>query len=1195
MAKKHTCKDHDHISKIAAQHLYFDWETIWNASDNSSLKGTRSNAHLLFTGDESWAGRNGDTVNLPQKEGEDKQNCDNEYTYKIVEPKKLYLNIRILNVDFSPIKKAQYELKIEGKKATYNGETNDKGEICIEDFPVMARKGELVVRMAADEAENSKKKDKGAVEGDVPVSWELKIGRLNPIMEKAPDKWCTSGVQQRLNNLGIDAGPVDGIRGPNTKAAVEKFQCMFKLNKDGKAGQMETQPKLVEVHDKNSYIGDPLPEQPKDISPIPASKKLETKQEDIGHVAPDYKKSDEDGAFFNSLLVRPTYRISLELGDIDTLFPWEINTKAGRLARLQVLGLFYWPLNHRVAAGTTAKSANPARLADNGAAYDFIWAYFKEKYCGGANDAVAEDELKKRLREWVVQKFTDTGHGAGGELPDAVATDVQGEPAKQAGLADGHFAKIRLPGGWCFLDAASGHDHNKDTSVAGMGMYNRKYDFEQACFTVNPFFGQIPLVAKVEMLVPSTEEWVPVPDVIVHFQLHRPYDMPDFVNDINRLNDQANRPVLRESAYSVTDPHPPNRTDRGGPAYFTHLWENYNIDSVNPQVNNCHESCGGKRKSGDQTDGSDVNDIIFKLGEVSGFSKVHDDPPANIDSQGRSKRVLDPVPTLKEVEASDHPHAVKAETNDDGEAGVIFMPSRCAGDCYRIRAFLAPSAGGPGSDGKGARAVRVDTGTFVIWRNMRISRWVRQQLTEANLNKVMVNQHYARADNHKIGPNDRKKWMRQFFAVDAAGNWQGLANYDMQTISTGAVGTQFDGFRAAMARAFCEFEEEPGFAVENLTQAEWNVGVLCGLEDAKQVGLATGPHGLPLYVRANFTANRLDRFFFQEAGNTDNVTSSSGFCIPALTAAAFDARTGTTLLTGVNHAANREWAGLIITRYLVSGFMRHVAKNGYLPGLTIVQSVMASNLGKEAGFNLGYSGIARHYRGAFIFYGKDAYPENIGDAAPLSYSFTANTTHEMGHLLFSVHAPGNNTHNSCASGVRTEWHDCHGLLVNNANNITNATFPAGHSSAGEPRGNPAYGTCLMSYRRCEGQFCSRCLFQLRGWDTRSAQMRAGDVNLPPFIESVKSQWVQEGQQLTLDLTGHDMHGRTLSYAMITPPSGSNLTDNGNGTARFTWTPAAGTAGPQAITFQVTEAVGGVPLQSAKTNTCVAHIMVLSAG
>ena len=66
----------------------------------------------------------------------------------------------------------------------------------------------------------------------------------------------------------------------------------------------------------------------------------------------------------NTIAIRPQYRISLRLGDIETLFPWSIGTQTGRLARMQVLGLFNWPLNHRVAAGKTAKPAGD-RLADS--------------------------------------------------------------------------------------------------------------------------------------------------------------------------------------------------------------------------------------------------------------------------------------------------------------------------------------------------------------------------------------------------------------------------------------------------------------------------------------------------------------------------------------------------------------------------------------------------------------------------------------------------------------------------------------------------------------------------------------------------------------------------------------------------------------------------------------------------------------
>ncbi len=43
-------------------------------------------------------------------------------------------------------------------------------------------------------------------------------------------------VQQALKDKGVDPGPVDGINGPATKAAVKKFQDQQNLNEDGKIG-----------------------------------------------------------------------------------------------------------------------------------------------------------------------------------------------------------------------------------------------------------------------------------------------------------------------------------------------------------------------------------------------------------------------------------------------------------------------------------------------------------------------------------------------------------------------------------------------------------------------------------------------------------------------------------------------------------------------------------------------------------------------------------------------------------------------------------------------------------------------------------------------------------------------------------------------------------------------------------------------
>jgi peptidoglycan hydrolase-like protein with peptidoglycan-binding domain len=56
-----------------------------------------------------------------------------------------------------------------------------------------------------------------------------------------------TGVQARLNNLGYNTGPVDGIQGPRTTEAIREFQEKYGLKVDGVVGPI-TRGKLVEVH-----------------------------------------------------------------------------------------------------------------------------------------------------------------------------------------------------------------------------------------------------------------------------------------------------------------------------------------------------------------------------------------------------------------------------------------------------------------------------------------------------------------------------------------------------------------------------------------------------------------------------------------------------------------------------------------------------------------------------------------------------------------------------------------------------------------------------------------------------------------------------------------------------------------------------------------------------------------------------------
>ena len=73
-----------------------------------------------------------------------------------------------------------------------------------------------------------------------PITWTLQLGSL-----LAADS--VAGIQSRLNNLGLNVGPVDGIVGSKTKAAIRNFQNRYGLAVDGEAGN-RTVEKLKSVH-----------------------------------------------------------------------------------------------------------------------------------------------------------------------------------------------------------------------------------------------------------------------------------------------------------------------------------------------------------------------------------------------------------------------------------------------------------------------------------------------------------------------------------------------------------------------------------------------------------------------------------------------------------------------------------------------------------------------------------------------------------------------------------------------------------------------------------------------------------------------------------------------------------------------------------------------------------------------------------
>ena len=78
-----------------------------------------------------------------------------------------------------------------------------------------------------------------------------------------------------------------------------------------------------------------------------------------------------------------------------------------------------------------------------------------------------------------------------------------------------------------------------------------------------------------------------------------------------------------------------------------------------------------------------------------------------------------------------------------------------------------------------------------------------------------------------------------------------------------------------------------------------------------------------------------------------------------------------------------------------------------------------------------------------------------------------------------------------------------------------------------------------------------------GWDIGADEYQSdAPVNNPPVLASIGSKSTNENQLLTFTVSATDADpGDTLTFSMSNNPSGSNLTNNGDRTATFTWTPS----------------------------------------
>jgi len=214
MSKIHMVEQGECLSSIARKYGFASWNTIYDHSENTDLKRTRDNPNVVFPGDQIF---------IPEKTPRSEQ-CATErkHTFKLGE-KKTFLRLVLKNEEGQPLSNFKYKLVIEG--VIREGQTGENGLIQ-QEIRTLDEEGELTV-FPVDASEDG-------------FTCHVRLGHLDPVNE-------VSGIQARLNNLGFDAGPIDGIDGPITRSAVKVFQEQQGLSADGIVGP-QTQAKLKEVH-----------------------------------------------------------------------------------------------------------------------------------------------------------------------------------------------------------------------------------------------------------------------------------------------------------------------------------------------------------------------------------------------------------------------------------------------------------------------------------------------------------------------------------------------------------------------------------------------------------------------------------------------------------------------------------------------------------------------------------------------------------------------------------------------------------------------------------------------------------------------------------------------------------------------------------------------------------------------------------
>ena len=481
------------------------------------------------------------------------------------------------------------------------------------------------------------------------------------------------------------------------------------------------------------------------------------------------------------------------------------------------------------------------------------------------------------------------------------------------------------------------------------------------------------------------------------------------------------------------------------------------LPATDPQKRNAPRAdYGGKAGAG-------IEEIFDKpLALMDGF---HTKRPTQTTDFGTLKLATLPADT------AGNPYAMECKTNDKGFAGVIFKPSHCGGDTYKLRAYIDRDWLAKKSTSLVHKSV-AETGTTTVWRNIRLNRylqfrkhWASVAAISPELSALFTKDgsDFAGADKAKFDlmyltmPLTKLAVVPGDNGATPGTNAEGLyPPLSINYLLKDAVGLDPDAFRGQMLKyrplevsfthlethfkqAFCEWiaDCDGVEAISDHQQAQ-------AIQKGKSAFEACPQAVLRLVWDKFLLTDPTSPFFLNMRSFGDYNDSLSPLEKPT---AAID---NTSATHGDSFTFGMEYFWCAVAEYFSDG--------GVCPGLTVIQLPRADTWDAYCMKNgmipsCITSGYATASRTVYVSWTDGKYKSSF------IYPATANCLHEIGHTLGIAHqfAGGGWVDESHQKAVRTQFQT-----------------PADDECV-----------CVMSYTGCYGDLCGKCLLSLRGWRTHT--------------------------------------------------------------------------------------------------------------